>query len=65
MNARIYRLSTAGILVAALLPFSAAHAQLGNLLKQGKGRGGSSALGSALSGSLMTSGSLGNVAGLL
>lgn len=71
MNARIYRLSATGILVAALLPFSAAHAQLGNLLKQGESSGGSSALdklggmGSALSGSAMTSGSLGNVAGLL
>ena len=68
MNARIYRLSAAGILVAALLPFSAAHAQLGNLLKKGESSGGSSALGNlggALSGSSMTSGSLGNVAGLL
>lgn len=71
MNARIYRLSAAGILVAALLPFSAAHAQLGELFKKGESSGGSSALGNlgglggALSGSSMTSGSLGNVAGLL
>ena len=71
MKKRIYRLSAAGILVAALLPFSAAYAQLGNLLKQGENSSGSSALGnlggigSALSGSSMTSGSLGNVAGLL
>ena len=71
MNALTYRLSAAGILIAACLPFSAAHAQLGNLLKQGESSAGSSALGNlggmggALSGSSMASGSLGNVAGLL
>jgi hypothetical protein len=56
------------LLIAALLPFSAAHAQLSDLLKQGGGGGLSGSLGGlggALSGSSMVSGSSSNVAGLL
>jgi hypothetical protein len=56
-----------------LLPFSAAHAQLGNLLKGGGSSDGSSSgglsslgsMGSALTGQSMTSGSTSNVAGVL
>lgn len=77
MNARTYRTTAAGILIAAVLPFSVAHAQLGGLLKQGESSGlpgglgnlggGSSGggIGGALSGSSMLSGSSSNVAGLL
>lgn len=77
MNARTYRTTAAGILIAAILPFSVAHAQLGGLLKQGESSGlpgglgnlggGSSGggIGGALSGSSMLSGSSSNVAGLL
>ncbi|MGH8781469.1 DUF2501 domain-containing protein [Paraburkholderia sp.] len=69
--------ATAGFLLAASLPFQAAHAQLGNLLPGGgsnssSGGGGLSGnlgslggLGSSLSGQSMTSGSTGNVAGVL
>lgn len=71
MNARKHRtIVAAGILSAALLPFPAAHAQLGDMLKGG-GSSASGALGSlgglggALPGQSLTSGSLGNVAGLL
>ena len=66
MNVRKCRAATTAIMIAALLPFSAAQAQLGDLIKQG---GGSAAglgdLGGALSVSSMTSGSASNVAGLL
>lgn len=55
MNLRICHHSAAAILVAALLPCPAAHAQLGNL----------GSLSGALPGSSLTSGSAGNVAGLL
>lgn len=71
MNAHRHRHAIAAILIAALLPLSAAHAQLGDLLKQGGSSGASGGmgdlggLGSALSGKSLTSGSLGNVAGLL
>ncbi len=68
MNVRRCRTTAAGILIAALLPFSAAHAQLGDLLKQGESAGSSGGLGSlggALSGQSLTSGSISNVAGLL
>jgi hypothetical protein len=66
-------LGVSGMVIALLLPFSAAHAQLGNLLKQGGGDGSSSSGGlgnlggmsSALSGQSLTSGSTGNVAGVL
>jgi hypothetical protein len=71
MNARACRTTAAVILITALLPVPAAQAQLGNLLNQG-GSGGSSGglgslggMGSALSGQSLTSGSTGNVAGVL
>lgn len=68
--------ATVGFLLAASLPFQAAHAQLGNLLPGGSnsssGGGGLgsnlgslSGLGSSLSGQSLTSGSTGNVAGVL
>ncbi|HXZ07551.1 MAG TPA: DUF2501 domain-containing protein, partial [Paraburkholderia sp.] len=60
--------AVAGTLIAVLLPLSAAHAQLGNLLQQGGSTGSTSGLGSvesALSGQSVTSGSTSNVAGLL
>ena len=70
------RLSTccirgAAVLIAALVPFPAANAQLGDLIKQkdvsgmSGGLGNAAGLGGALSGQSVTSGSLGNVAGLL
>lgn len=65
----------AALLVALALPWGVAHAQLGNLLNQGSsgGTGGGAAgglgnlggLGGALGGQSVTSGSTGNVAGLL
>ena len=79
MNARLYRATVAGALIGLLAPFSVAHAQLGDVLKQVGGGGGDSGgsaggmlgnlvgLGGALGGggsSLMPS-STGNVAGLL
>jgi hypothetical protein len=64
--------ATAGFLLAASLPFQAAHAQLGNLLPGGSnsssgGGGLGSSLGSlgGLGGQSLTSGSTGNVAGVL
>lgn len=69
MNAHHYRLATAAILVAAVLPATFAHAQLGDLLKQGQSGGSSGGgladLGGALSGKSMMAGSTGNVAGVL
>ncbi|MEF8716220.1 MAG: DUF2501 domain-containing protein [Candidatus Accumulibacter necessarius] len=71
MNARTCRIATAGILIVGLLPFTAAHAQLGDLMKQGESSGLSGGLGNlggvgdALSGQSITSGSTSNVAGLL
>ncbi|HKT63458.1 MAG TPA: DUF2501 domain-containing protein [Burkholderia sp.] len=79
MKARQYRAAVAGALIGLLAPFSVAHAQLGDVLKQvGGGDSGGSAggalgnlggLGSALTGgggaSSLMSGSTGNVAGLL
>jgi Protein of unknown function (DUF2501) len=73
MKVRMYRSTVAGIAIAMLLPFSAAHAQLGNLLKGGGSSDGSSSgglsslgsMGSALTGQSMTSGSTSNVAGVL
>ena len=73
MKVRMYRSTVAGIAIAILLPFSAAHAQLGNLLKGGGSSDGSSSnglsslgsMGSALTGQSMTSGSTSNVAGVL
>lgn len=71
MKARTYCSTAAAILIAVLLPVPAAQAQLGNLLNQGGGGGSSGGLGSlggvgsALSGQSLTSGSTGNVAGVL
>lgn len=79
MKARTYRTAALGILFAALLPVSGAQAQLGNLLNQAGGNGSGSgsgsgssgglgslgSMGSALSGQSLTSGSTGNVAGVL
>lgn len=79
MNARLYRATVAGALIGLLAPFSVAHAQLGDVLKQvgGSGDSGGSAggalgnlggLGGALTGgggSSLMPGSTGNVAGLL
>ncbi|KVL18610.1 DUF2501 domain-containing protein [Burkholderia cepacia] len=79
MNARLYRATIAGALIGLLAPFSVAHAQLGDVLKQvgGGGDSGGSAggalgnlggIGGALTGgggSSLMPGSAGNVAGLL
>ncbi|MDN7178463.1 DUF2501 domain-containing protein [Caballeronia sp. SEWSISQ10-4 2] len=73
MKVRTYRSTVAGIAIAMLLPISAAHAQLGNLLKGGGNSDGSSSgglsslgsMGSALTGQSMTSGSTSNVTGVL
>ncbi|BAX57746.1 DUF2501 domain-containing protein [Burkholderia stabilis] len=81
MNARLYRATVAGALIGLLAPFSVAHAQLGDVLKQvGGGDSGGSAggalgnlgglggLGGALTGgggSSLMPSSTGNVAGLL
>ena len=69
MNAHHHRVAVATILVAAVLPTTSAHAQLGDLLKQGQSAGspggGLGDLGGTLSGKSMMSGSTGNVAGVL
>ena len=68
MSAHHNRVATAVILVAAILPTTLAHAQLGDLLKRGQSAGSSDSLGDlggALSGGSMMSGSTGNVAGVL
>jgi Protein of unknown function (DUF2501) len=71
MKARTYRATVTAILIAVLLPFCAAHAQVGDLLKQGGANGSAGGLGnlggmsSALSGQSLTAGSTGNVAGVL
>ena len=69
MKTRTCRAIASGLLIAALLPVTAAHAQLGDLLKGGGTSGGTAGslgtLGSALSGQSLSSGSLGNVAGVL
>ena len=67
MNAHYHRI--AAILVAGILPATFAHAQLGDLLKQGQSAGSSGGsmaeLGGALLGKPMTAGSIGNDAGVL
>jgi len=71
MNTRTRGVTASAILLAAVLPLSAAHAQLDGLLKHGASAGSSGGLGNlgglggALSGQSITSGSAGNVAGLL
>lgn len=69
MKVRTHCAAVASLAVAMLLPVSAAHAQLGNLLKGGSDNSSGSSslggLGSMLSGQSATSGSTGNVAGVL
>jgi hypothetical protein len=71
MSLRTCRVTGVAVLIAGLLSFPVAHAQLGDLLNQKDGGGLSGSLGNAaglsgaLSGQSLTSGSLGNVAGLL
>jgi hypothetical protein len=68
MKAIICRAASVSAMMAFLLPVTAAHAQLGDLLKRGENAGSSSGLGSlggVLSGQSVTSGSTGNVAGIL
>jgi hypothetical protein len=72
MKANPYRSTVFGVLFAALVPLSAAHAQLGDMLKQATGSGDSSSglgnlggIGGALGGSSLTSSSSSNVAGVL
>jgi len=67
MSARKYGTVAKGVVIAVLLQFSAAHAQLGGLLKQGENVGAAGGIGAlgGLSTQSLTSGSAGNVAGLL
>jgi hypothetical protein len=65
MKIRTHRATVTGILIALLLPVSAAHAQLGDVLKGGGSSSGMSGLSSMLPGQSVTSGSTGNVAGVL
>ncbi|RDK05934.1 DUF2501 domain-containing protein [Cupriavidus lacunae] len=71
MNRRTHRTAAKGFLIAGLLSLCTAHAQLGDLLKQGAGSGSSGglgglgAMGSGLSLQSLTSSSTGNVAGVL
>lgn len=70
MNAPHPLAAAAMMLAATILPAAPAHAQLGDLLKQGQsasssGGGGLPDLGGALSGKSILSGSTGNVAGVL
>jgi hypothetical protein len=54
----------AGLLLAAMLPAASSHAQLDSLLKKG-GHGAETKSMAGMAGMSMTSGSIGNVAGLL
>ncbi len=71
MNACIYRGAAMSILIAALLPMGAAHAQFGDLLKKGGadtatgGLGSLGGIGGLLSGQSVSSASTGNIAGVL
>jgi len=71
MKTKPCRRRVGAILIAALLPFQVVQAQLGDLLKQGQGSGlpagvgSGGGMGGVLPGQSLTSGSLGNVAGLL
>jgi len=67
MKTKPCRRRVGAILIAALLPFQVAQAQLGDLLKQGQGSGlpagvgGVGGMSGVLPGQSLTSGSLGNV----
>jgi len=68
MKVFIHRNAVIGILMAMMLPLGSANAQLDDILKRGESSGGAGnlgAAGSALSGQSITSGSTGNVAGVL
>ncbi|MGO4326068.1 DUF2501 domain-containing protein [Cupriavidus sp. 2TAF22] len=75
MKSSIYRITAVSILLAGLLPAAAIHAQIGDMLKGATQGGGSSTGGlGGLAGSLgggmpslqsLSSGSIGNVAGVL
>jgi hypothetical protein len=64
------RAQIAGMVIVVFFPFSVAHAQLGDMLKQGGstgsgGLGNLGGMGGALSAESLTSSSTGNVAGVL
>ncbi|MGG1947269.1 DUF2501 domain-containing protein [Trinickia sp. NRRL B-1857] len=71
MTKRRFRIVAKGLLIVASLYLSTSHAQLGNLLNQGGNSGSSGGLpnlgglGKGLSVQSLTSGSTGNVAGVL
>lgn len=68
MKIFIHRNVVTGILMAMLLPWNAANAQFGDILKHGGSSGASSglgSLGSVLPGQSVAAGSTGNVVGLL
>lgn len=71
MTTTTHRTTAAAILIAAFLPFSVAHAQFGDLLKQEQNKNMADGLanlgnmGGPLAGRSITSGSASNVAGLL
>lgn len=71
MSTCIYRITAAMVLIASSLYIPTATAQLGGLLNKGGGNGSAGGLGNlgglggGLSGGSLTSGSMGNVAGVL
>jgi hypothetical protein len=73
MNTLMNRIAVAAAMLSVLASTAPAHAQLEDLLKHGQSSGGTSSsglgklggMGSALSGGSLSSGSTGNVAGLL
>ena len=71
MKTSLHRVAAVSLLLATLFPIGSAQAQLGDLLDKAKGAvggggsGESGMLGGALSGQSMTSGSTGNIAGIL
>lgn len=65
MSRRARCTGATGVLIAGLLCFSTAHAQLGDLIKQGTGSGGMGGIGNGLPLQSLTSSNTGNVAGVL
>jgi hypothetical protein len=71
MKPLMSRLAVAAAVLGVLVPMAPAHAQIGDLFKHGHGSGMAAGLGNmggmgtALSGASLSSGSTGNVAGLL